>query len=295
MRQTLGEKKVSERRACKVLGQPRRTQRYTAKRDAAEPALVRRMLELVGQHPRYGYRRIWALLRREGWKVNRKRIWRLWKQEGLKVPQKKRKKRRLGGAANGCPRLQAACRDGIWALDFVFDVTANGRSLKWLAVVDEFTRECLALEVRRQFTANEVIDVLRELVALRGTPGHLRCDNGPEFIAHAVCRWLETSRIGTLYIEPGAPWQNGYAESFNSKLRDELLAVEVFETLRQAAALAMHWRLEYNHRRPHSSLGYRTPAAYAAACGPRPPLHLAALGSAPAAARTQDESLIPLS
>jgi len=285
VRQTLGEE-VSERRACKVLGQPRRTQRYVAQQDAGEPALVKRMLALVGEHPRYGYRRIWALLKLEGWHVNKKRIWRLWKQEGLKVPQKKHKRRRLGQSINGSTRLQSICMNGIWAMDFVFDVTANGRSLKWLAIVDEFTRENLALEVRRQFKATDVVDVLRELIALRGTPAHIRCDNGPEFIAQAVKNWLETSHIGPLYIEPGSPWQNGYAESFNSKLRDELLAVKIFETLPQAKALAIHWRLEYNHRRPHSSLNYQTPAAFAATCVPRLPLSLAALGFVPAAERT---------
>ena len=279
-----------------MLGQPRRTQRYQARQADDEPALVQRMLALVGQHPRFGYRRIWVLLRREGWQVNRKRIWRLWKKEGLKVPQNKHKKRRLGEAASGCSRLQATGRDCIWAMDFVFDVTANGQSLKWLAIVDEFTRECLALEVARQFKATDVIDVLRELIAIRGTPAHIRCDNGPEFIAHAVKNWVETSRIGPLYIEPGSPWQNGYAESFNSKLRDELLAVEIFETLPEARALATWWRLEYNHRRPHSSLGYQTPAEFAAACVPRLPLRLAALGSVPAAERTPEvESVITLS
>jgi putative transposase len=285
VRQAWGEE-VSERRACKVLGQPRHTQRYVAKRDDDEPALVQRLLELVATHPRYGYRMIWGKLKLEGWHVNKKRIWRLWKQEGLKVPQKKHKKRSLGTAVHGCTRLASTGKDDVWAMDFVFDVTAKGRSLKWLAIVDEFTRECLALEVSRQFKAADVIDVLRELIAIRGTPGHIRCDNGPEFIAQAVQDWLETSGIGTLYIEPGSPWQNGYAESFNSRLRDELLAVEIFETLPQAKALATHWRLEYNHRRPHSSLGYQTPAAFAATCVPRPPLRLAALASATAAERT---------
>jgi transposase InsO family protein len=256
VRQTLGEE-VSERRACKVIGQPRRTQRYQVRQTGDEPALVRRMLELVRLHPRFGYRMIWGLLKQEGRHVNKKRIWRLWKQEGLKVPQKKHKKRSLGLAVNGCTRLKAGGKDDVWAMDFVFDVTADGRSLKWLAIVDEFTRENLALEVRRQFKAADVVDVLRELMAIRGLPGHIRCDNGPEFVAGAVRSWLETSRIGTLYIEPGSPWQNGYAESFNSRLRDELLAVEIFQTLKQAKALAEYWRLEYNHRRPHSSLDTR--------------------------------------
>jgi putative transposase len=281
-----------------VLGQPRQTQRYVARQDDDEPALVRRMLELVARHPRFGYRRIRALLKQEGWHVNKKRIWRLWKQEGLKVPQKKHKKQSLGTAANGCARLQPTGKDDIWAMDFVFDVTANGRSLKWLAIVDEFTRENLALEVSRQFKVADVTDVLRDLIAIRGTPGHIRCDNGPEFIAHALKHWLETSKVCTLYIEPGSPWQNGYAESFNSRLRDELLAVEIFETLKQAKALAEHWRLEYNHRRPHSSLDYQTPATFAATCVPRLPLRLAALGSVPAATRTSrgmDESVTTLS
>lgn len=285
MRQSLGDE-VSERRACKVLGQPRRTQRYVAREADDEPALVKRMLELVARHPRYGYRMIWGKLKLEGWHVNKKRIWRLWKKEGLKVPQKKHKKRSLGELTNGCTRLQSTCMNDVWAMDFVFDVTANGRSLKWLAIVDEFTRENLALEVARQFKAADVIDVLRELIAIRGTPGHIRCDNGPEFIAQAVKDWLGASKIGTLYIEPGSPWQNGYAESFNSRLRDELLAVEIFETLKQAKALAEHWRLEYNHRRPHSSLGYQTPAKFAATCVPRPPLRLASLASATSAERT---------
>jgi transposase InsO family protein len=256
------------------------------------------MLERVAKHPRFGYRRIWAVLKQEGWHVNKKRIWRLWKKEGLKVPQKKHKKRSLGLAVNGCTRLSATGINSIWAMDFIFDVTANGRSLKWLAIVDEFTRECLALEVSRQFKAGDVLDVLRELIAIRGTPGHIRCDNGPEFIANAVQQWLETSKIGTLYIEPGSPWQNGFAESFNSRLRDELLSVELFETLRQAKALATHWRLEYNHRRPHSALHYQTPAAFAATCVPRPSLRLAALASATAAKRTWrgvDDSVTTLS
>ena len=269
-----------------MLGQSRRTQRYIVRPDDDEPALVRHILDLVARHPRFGYRRIWALLKLEGWHVNQKRIWRLWKQEGLKVPQKKHKRRSLGTEVSGCTRLQSTGKDDIWAMDFVYDVTANGRSLKWLAVVDEFTRECLVLEVSRQFKGIDVIDVLRELLLIRGTPGHIRCDNGPEFIAHAVKGWLDLSKIGTLYIERGSPWQNGYAESFNSKLRDELLAVEIFESLKQSKALAIDWRLEYNHRRPHSSLDYQTPAKFAATCGPRPPLRLAAFASAEDADRT---------
>jgi transposase InsO family protein len=229
------------------------------------------MLELVREHPRYGYRRVWAILTKlEGWPVNRKRIYRLWRQEGLKVPQKRHKKRRLGQSANGCIRRRAMHKDDVWTWDFIFDVTANGRSLKWLSIVDEFTRECLALEVGRTMRATDVIDVLMELAPIRGLPQHIRCDNGPEFIAQAIRSWLATSKVGSLYIEPGSPWQNGYAESFHARLRDELLGVEVFQSVAEAKMLATQWRLEYNHRRPHSSLGYVPPAAFAASLAEPP-------------------------
>ena len=232
------------------------------------------MLRLVGEHPRYGYRRIWALLRRSGWRINRKRVYRLWKQNGLKVPQKKHKKRRLGCSANGCIRHRAEHRNHVWAWDFIFDRTSNGRSIKWLSVIDEHTRECLALEVERSMTAGDVVEVLMELAAVRGLPEHIRSDNGPEFIAGAIRSWLSSAKVKALYIEPGSPWENGYAESFGSKLRDELLSAEVFETVAEAKALGLSWRLDYNHRRPHSSLGYRTPAEFAAshAAAPVAPL-----------------------
>ncbi len=261
---------VSERRACRVLSQPRRTQRYEPRRAGDEGRLVRRMLEWVRAHPRYGYRRIWALLRQEGWRVNRKRIWRLWKQEGLKVPQKRHKRRRLGCSVNGIVRRRATAANQVWAWDFIFDRTGNGRSLKWLSIVDEYTRECLALEVGRSMTARDVVDVLMELVATRGVPENIRSDNGPEFIAQAIRGWLGRSGIGTLYIEPGSRWENGYAESFHARLRDELLDLEVFETVAEARMLATRWRLEYNHRRPHSSLGYVAPAAFAASLAEPP-------------------------
>ena len=164
-------------------------------------------------------------------------------------------------------RLRPEHKDHVWTWDFVFDRTANGRVLKWFSVVDEHTRECLALEVNRRMTSREVIDVLTDLFVLRGVPRHIRSDNGPEFIAQAIRRWLERTDVKTLYIEPGAPWENGYAESFQSRLRDELLNVEEFATVAEAQTLASSWRAEYNHRRPHSSLGYRTPAEFAdAAC-----------------------------
>ena len=209
---------VSQRRACRVLTQPRSTQRYQVRRREDESRLVARMLELVGQRPRFGYRRIWALLVQEGWQVNRKRIYRLWRQEGWKVPRKQRKKRRLGTSANACHRRRAQHQDHVWAWDFIFDRTAGGTLLKWLSIVDEYTRECLALKVDRSMTSQDVIDTLAELFAMRGVPRHLRSDNGPEFIAQAIQRWTGQLGLETLYIEPGAPWENGYAESFHGKL-----------------------------------------------------------------------------
>jgi transposase InsO family protein len=256
---------VSERRACRVLGQQRSTQRQPPTRTTEEEGrLVARMLELVRQHPRYGYRRIWALLRREGWRANRKRVHRLWRQQGLKVPRKQRKKRRLGSSANSCVRRPAEHKDHVWAWDFLHDRTSDGRPLKWFTLVDEYTRECLALEVERGMTAKAVGAVLARVVRERGAPAHIRSDNGPEFIAKAIRAWMSGVGLETLYIDPGAPWENGYAESFNGKVRDELLNAEEFGSLLEAKVLAKEWRREYNHVRPHSSLGYRTPAEYGA-------------------------------
>jgi transposase InsO family protein len=257
---------VSERRACRVLGQPRSTQRQQPKTKEGEGRLVRRMLELVRRHPRYGYRRIWALLRREGWRVNRKRVHRLWRQQGLKVPKKQRKKRRLGSSANSCVRRPAEYRGHVWAWDFLHDRTTDGGPLKWFTLVDEYTRECLALEVRRGMTAQAVRAVLAEVVQARGAPAHVRSDNGPEFIAKAIRAWVSEAGLETLYIAPGAPWENGYAESFNSKVRDELLNAEEFASLLEARVLGQEWKRSYNHERPHSALGYRTPAEYGEMC-----------------------------
>lgn len=270
------EQGVSQRRACEVLQQPRSTQRYRSgrKNGEEEEKLVARIHELVREHPRFGYRRMTVLLKREGWRVNRKRVYRLWRREGLKVPKKQRKRRRLGTSANSCVRHRAEHKDHVWALDFVHDRTRGGQPLKWLAIVDEYTRECLALEVDRSITSERVLDVLVQLFLTRGVPGHLRCDNGPEFIAKAVRRHLEQTGVGTLYIEPGAPWENGYAESFFSRLRDELLNGEEFENLREARWFARRWRADYNEHRPHSSLGYLSPSEFA--------LQLAASAPAPA-------------
>jgi putative transposase len=196
---------VSQRRACRLLGQPRATQRLKPADRSAGEELVKRVLELVRRHPRYGYRRIWALLRAEGFRVNRKRVHRVWREQGLRVPRRQRKKRRLGASANGCVRHRATHRGHVWAWDFIHDRTADGRPLKWLSVVDEYTRECVALEVRRGMTAAAVVEVLAGLVRERGAPGHIRSDNGPEFIAKAIREWLARAGIGALYIEPGSP------------------------------------------------------------------------------------------
>jgi len=257
---------ISERRACRVVDQPRSCQRYAAKPRDDEQALVQRMLHLVRERPRFGYRRIAALLRAESWRASVTRIYRLWRRERLKVPQKKRKRRRLGKSENGCHRRRALRKDHVWCWDFVFDRTTSGSTLKWLSIVDEYTRECLCLKVDRSITSEDVIDTLAELFAMRGVPKHIRSDNGPEFIARAIGRWTKQLSIETLYIEPGSPWENGFAESFHSRLRDEFLATEVFESLAAARTLTTAWKEDYNHYRPHSSLGYVTPVEFAARC-----------------------------
>ncbi len=224
------------------------------------------MRELARQRPRFGYRHIASLLRAEHWQASDTRVYRLWRREGLKVPQKKRKRRRLGMSKNGCDRRRAEHRDHVWAWDFVFDRTTSGSQLKWLSIVDEYTRECLALKVDRGITSEDVIDTLAELFAMHGVPAYIRSDNGPEFVAKRMQRWLDQINVEALYIEPGSPWQNGYAESFHSRLRDEFLAVEQFENLAAARRLTAMWKEDYNTVRPHSSLGYVAPAEFAARC-----------------------------
>jgi transposase InsO family protein len=222
------------------------------------------MRELVRQRPRFGYRRIAALLKREGWRVNPKRVYRLWRREGLKVPQKKRKRRGLGMSENACHCRRAERKDHVWTWDFIYDRTTSGSALKWLSIVDEWTRECLCLKVARHVTSEDVIDALAELFAMRGVPAHVRSDNGPEFIALAIRRWLGQVGVQTLYIAPGSPWENGYAESFHSRFRDEFLDLEDFENVAAARKLTAAWKDDYNCHRPHSSLGYSTPAEFAA-------------------------------
>ena len=262
VRQKLG---VSERRACKVLGQPRSTQRRQPYVPNDEPRLVAQMIELASEYGRYGYRRITALLRHDGWRVNHKRIERLWRREGLKVPKKQPKRGRLWFNDGSCIRLRPQHKDHVWAYDFVHARTHNGRSLRMLTLVDEYTRECLSIDVARQLKSEDVLERLVWLFTTRGVPQYLRSDNGSEFTCTAVRSWLAKVGVGTLFIEPGSPWENGYIESFNGKLRDELLNGEIFYTLLEAKVLIERWREHYNRIRPHSSLGYRPPAPEAIA------------------------------
>jgi transposase InsO family protein len=251
---------ISERRACAVLGQHRSTQRKVPRGVDDEARLTANIIELAKRYGRYGYRRITALLRGAGWTVNRKRVERIWRREGLKVPQRQPKRGRLWLADGSRIRLRPERPNHVWAYDFVEDRTRDGRKFRMLCVVDEFTREALAIRVARRLTSSDVIDVLADLFMARGAPTHIRSDQGPEFVAAAVKAWIEGVGAKTAYIEKASPWENGYVESFNGKLRDELLNGEVFNTLREAQVLIEDWRRHYNRVRPHSSLGYRPPA-----------------------------------
>lgn len=251
---------MSERFACRVLGQHRSTQRKVPTHADDEAALTADIVALAIQYGRYGYRRITAMLRRAGWVVNHKRVERIWRREGLKVPQKQPKRARLWLNDGSCLRLRPQHPNHVWSYDFVEDRTHDKRKIRMLNVIDEFTRECLAIRVSRRLKATDVIDVLSDLFILRGVPGYVRSDNGPEFIAKAVRDWIAAVGARTAYIEPGSPWENGYCESFNSKLRDELLNGEIFYTLKEAQVLIESWRRHYNTLRPHSSLGYKPPA-----------------------------------
>jgi putative transposase len=251
---------VPERRACRVLGQHRSTQRRPPSRPDDEAALIADVVALAGRYGRYGYRRVTALLREAGWAVNRKRVERIWRREGLKVPAKQPKKGRLWLHDGSCVRLRPAHPNHVWSYDFVEDRTHDGRKYRMLNVIDEFTRECLAIRVARKLNSVDVIDVLSDLFILRGVPGHVRSDNGPEFVAKAVRAWIAAVGAKAAYIEPGSPWENGFVESFNARLRDELLDGEIFYGLREAQVVIESWRRHYNTVRPHSSRGYRPPA-----------------------------------
>jgi transposase InsO family protein len=255
---------VSEREACRVLKQWRGTQRYVPLHRADEDALTRDIIALASEYGRYGYRRITALLQARGWPIGKDRVQRIWRREGLKVPQKQRARARLWLNDGMCVRLRPERPSHVWSYDFVSAMTHDGRMLRMLTLIDEYTRECLAIRVARRLGRYEVIEALAEVMLGRGVPEHIRSDNGPEFVAKELRKWLGSVGVGTLYIEPGSPWENGYCESFNGKLRDECLNGEIFYSLREAQVVIEKWRVVYNTLRPHSSLGYRPPAP--AAC-----------------------------
>lgn len=257
VQQALG---VSERKACKALHQPRATQRrQLVVRDDEKP-LTQAIIDLASEYGRYGYRRITAMLQCRGWHVNHKRVERIWRQEGLRVPQKQPKRGRLWLNDGSCIRLRALRKNHVWSYDFVMDRTHDGKAFRMLTVIDEYTHEALAIRVQRKLNSIDVLDCLNKLFLKHGAPEHIRSDNGAEFTAQAVREWLSAAKVKMLFIEPGSPWENGYNESFNGKLRDELLNGEIFYTLKEAQVLIEQWRIHYNTVRPHSSLGYRPPA-----------------------------------
>jgi len=257
--------KLSERRACEIAGQHRSTQRHLPKVAPDDEALRRRLRRLSARKPRWGYRRAHGHLVGEGWCVNRKRIQRIWREEGLRVPARKRKRRRAGvSTADGAERLRATHPGHLWALDFQHDATSDGRELKVLNIVDEFTREALAVEVERTIDADQTVAVLERLVAERGAPDNLRADNGPELTARVLREWCAAGSTATAYIDPGAPWQNAWVESLNARFRDEVLDVEEFSNLAEARFLAAEWQADYNEEHPHSALGMMTPSRFAA-------------------------------
>ena len=259
---------ASERRACRVIGQPRSTQRYDKRVPDDEHILREQVLQLASEYGRYGYRRVTAMLRNQGWVVNHKRVERIWRQEGLKVPQKQPKRGRLWLNDGSIVRLKPEFPKHVWSYDFMQDRTHNGVPFRILNVIDEYSRECLIVKVARRFTHKDVLDVLLDLFLERGVPVHIRSDNGSEFIAKKVRKFLSRLSVRPLFIEPGSPWENGYIESFNGKMRDELLDREIFYSLKEAQILIEMWRNHYNMVRPHSSLGYKPPAPAAVVIQP---------------------------
>ena len=251
---------MTERWACRLVNQPRGTQRYRPTQREDEDRLTQAIIELAKQYGRYGYRRITALLQHAGWRVGKDRVERIWRREGLKVPQKQKPRGRLWLNDGSCVRLRPQHQNHVWSYDFVSTFTHDGRIVRMLNLIDEHARECLAIHVRRRINSSNLIDVLADAMIEHGIPEYIRSDNGPEFVAKELRKWLARTGAATLYIEPGSPWESGYCESFNSKLRDELLAGEQFSTLYEAKVLIEQWRRHYNAIRPHSSLGYRPPA-----------------------------------
>ena len=250
---------VSERRACRVSGQARSTQRLDTKPDERERRLVKRLHELVIEWPRRGYKYMTKVLRAEGWRVNHKRVLRLWRREGLKVPRKACRKRRLGNSENGLNRLKATRPNEVWAWDFFHDRLESGAQVKWLSLIDECTRECLLLHPARSIKSADAWQLIHQVMAGRGAPLHLRSDNGPEFIAKGLRHRLAAKGVATACIEPGSPWENGFAESFHSRVRDEFMNIEIFRTILEAKVMADRWIWKWNHLRLHGSLDDRTP------------------------------------
>lgn len=252
---------MSERFACRVIGQLRTTQRYEPIVDPNRQKVRERIVELATQYGRYGYKTITSMLRLEGFNVGRDAVHRVWREEGLQVPQKQPKRSRLWRADGSCIRLRPAHRNHVWSYDFVSEQTHDGRKFKILNIIDEFTRECLASFVARRIRSQDVILILADLFIEHGTPEHIRSDNGPRFVAKKLLSWFKTLRVKPLFIEPGSPWENGYCESFNGKMRYLLLDREIFYSLLEARVVIEAWRHHYNKVRPHSSLGGRPPRA----------------------------------
>lgn len=261
---------LSQRRASRLLGRARSTLRYRRRPRSGEAALVRAIQRLAKRHPRFGYKRIYVLLRRKGWRVNLKRARRLWNALGLRRPFRRKKSRKLGpkpgSSANSCVKQPARFKNDVWTYDFIADRTATGGTLKCLSLVDEYTRECLALHLAGTLTGSDVRKVLTRVVGRRGAPTRLRSDNGSEFICAALTQWLPRAGTKALPVAPAHPWENGFIESFHSRMRDEFLEREEFESASEAQARATWWRREYNRIRPHSGIGYKTPLEFGTEC-----------------------------
>ena len=251
--------KVSERRACRALGQHRSTQRKVPRGRADEDRLRQDIITLSETYGRYGYRMVTGLLNNAGWHVNHKRVERIWRSEGLKVPRKQKKRGRLWLNDGSCVRLRPEHVNHVWSYDFVHERTHDGRAFRTLNIIDEFSKEALMIRVNRKLNSTDVVDALTDLFILRGPPAYIRSDNGPEFVAEKVRKWITAVGAKTAFIEPGSPWENGYCESFNARFQDELLNGEIFYTLKEAQIIIEQWRKHYNTIKPHSALGYRPP------------------------------------
>lgn len=255
----------SERHACELVSISRSVARYKFSERIGEVELTKRIIYFANKHKRYGYRRITRLVRREGIVVNKKRVERIWRKEGLSLSRRKVKKRKYGSTLELVRKSER--KDHVWSYDFLEDRTERGRKLRFLCVVDEYTRECLAIRVEPSITSTQVIETLEWLFLTRGVPDYIRSDNGPEFIADVLKKWLAKNNCKTIFITPGSPWENPYIESFNGRFRDECLNCELFKNGRHAQIIVENWRIEYNTYRPHSSLGYKTPKEFAEISG----------------------------